>query len=173
MHATAKTAPLYHERLYVPWWWWVIGAGLGALMAGQFRLALYELPAWLPFAVLVPLTLLVVWRIGRGVVEIRPIADGAELRVRGAHMTLDAVGAVAELDAKTVRMLAGRHGDPAAYVVMQPWIGPGVQVIVDDPDDPTPYWLFSSRHPDQLAAALRAARGGRRDDQRDPGAEDR
>lgn len=159
MPATAQTAPLYRERLYVPWWWYVIGAGLGALMAGQFRLALYTLPAWLPFAVLVPLAVLVVWRIGRGVVEIGPLDGQTELRVRGAHLPVDAIGAVAELDAKTLRLLAGRHGDPAAYVVVQPWIKPGIQVIIDDPDDPTPYWLFSSRHPERVAATLRAARG--------------
>jgi hypothetical protein len=27
--------------------------------------------------------------------------------------------------------------------------------VLDDPDDPTPYWLISSRHPDRLLAALR------------------
>jgi hypothetical protein len=32
----------------------------------------------------------------------------------------------------------------------------GVRVDVADPDDPTPYWLVSSRHPDKLAEALRA-----------------
>lgn len=160
MPATAKTETLYRERLAVPWWWYIVGAALGALMAGQFRLALYTLPPWLPFAVLVPLAVLVVWRIGRGLVEIARGDGGPELRVRGAHLPVDAIGGIAELDAKTVRLLAGRHGDPAAYAVLQPWVGPGVQVIVDDPDDPAPYWLFSTRHPDRVAAALRAARGG-------------
>jgi hypothetical protein len=27
-------------------------------------------------------------------------------------------------------------------------------VVLDDPDDPTPYWLVSARHPDRLLAAL-------------------
>jgi hypothetical protein len=43
-------------------------------------------------------------------------------------------------------------------VSIRPWIGPGVQVWVDDADDPTPYWVVSSRHPDRLVRALRATR---------------
>jgi hypothetical protein len=29
-------------------------------------------------------------------------------------------------------------------------------VVLDDPDDPTPYWLVSSRHPDRVLSALRS-----------------
>jgi hypothetical protein len=31
-----------------------------------------------------------------------------------------------------------------------------VLLVLEDPDDPTPYWLVSARHPDQVLAALRA-----------------
>ena len=27
--------------------------------------------------------------------------------------------------------------------------------MIDDPDDPTPYWLVSSRHPELVLAALK------------------
>jgi hypothetical protein len=30
-----------------------------------------------------------------------------------------------------------------------------VLLILDDPDDPTPYWLVSCRHPERVLAALR------------------
>jgi hypothetical protein len=139
------------ERLHLPWWWYPSAALLGALLAGQFRLALYSLPGWLPFAIIIPVMLLVAWRAGAGRLQV----DGRELRVRGARLPLDAVGEVIELDSREVRLLAGRRGDPAAHVVLQPWIGPGLQIIVDDPDDPTPYWLISTRRPARVAAALR------------------
>jgi hypothetical protein len=29
-----------------------------------------------------------------------------------------------------------------------------VLLVLDDPDDPTPYWLISCRHPARLLAAL-------------------
>ncbi|RIS22389.1 DUF3093 domain-containing protein, partial [Mycobacteroides abscessus] len=50
----------------------------------------------------------------------------------------------------------GRQLDPAAFVVHRAWIGPMVLVVLNDADDPTPYWLVSSRHPDRLLAALRS-----------------
>ena len=31
-----------------------------------------------------------------------------------------------------------------------------VLVVLDDPEDPTPYWLVSSRRPEKVLAALRA-----------------
>jgi hypothetical protein len=33
-----------------------------------------------------------------------------------------------------------------------------IRVWVDDPADPVPYWLVSTRSPQRLAAALEAAR---------------
>ena len=56
--------------------------------------------------------------------------------------------------------------DPAAYVLHRNWVGPMVLVVLDDPDDPTPYWLVSTRHPDKVLSALRdggeAAHAGNR-----------
>ena len=40
--------------------------------------------------------------------------------------------------------------------LVRPYVRRGVLVRVTDPDDPTPYWLVSSRHPRTLAAALAA-----------------
>jgi Protein of unknown function (DUF3093) len=34
-----------------------------------------------------------------------------------------------------------------------------VEITLADPADPVPYWLVSSRRPDQLATALTAASG--------------
>jgi hypothetical protein len=42
--------------------------------------------------------------------------------------------------------------------VQRPWIKGAVQVHLDDPSDPTPYWVVSSRRPATLASALLAAR---------------
>ena len=53
----------------------------------------------------------------------------------------------------TLRRVVGREGDPAAFVSIRPWIGPGVQLWLDDPEDPTPYWVISQPAP--------AARGRR------------
>lgn len=151
--ASSKADLVIDERLHVPWWWYLAAALIGGVLAGQFRLALYSLPEWLPFSILVPLAMLLAWRAGASKLQV----GRGELRVRDARLPLDVVGDVIELDSRTVRLLAGRRGDPAAYVMLAPWIGPGLQVMNEDPEDPVPYWLFSTRHPHKVAVALRAA----------------
>ena len=46
--------------------------------------------------------------------------------------------------------------DPGAFVAHRAWIGPMALIVLDDPDDPTPYWLVSTRHPDRVLSALRS-----------------
>ena len=87
-------------------------------------------------------------------------ASGAELRIRGAHLPLRYVSGAVALDGPTLRRVVGREGDPAAFVSIRPWIGPGVQFWVDDPDDPTPYWIVSSRRPERVVELLRSASAG-------------
>ena len=50
----------------------------------------------------------------------------------------------------------GRQLDPAAFVMHRPWVGPMALLVLDDPDDPTPYWLVSAKDPAKLLAALNA-----------------
>jgi Protein of unknown function (DUF3093) len=47
--------------------------------------------------------------------------------------------------------------DPAAFVVSRPWLHTAVRLMVDDPADPTPYWVVGTRRPDRLLAAIREA----------------
>jgi hypothetical protein len=60
----------------------------------------------------------------------------------------------AEIPQSAKSAALGRQLDPAAYVVHRGWVGPMVLVVLDDPDDPTPYWLISCRHPQRVLAAL-------------------
>jgi hypothetical protein len=106
-----------------------------------------------PYAVLVPLAVFIVWWLGHNRLEIR---DG-ELRIRGAHLPLRCVSGVVGLDPRTLRRVVGREGDPAAFVAIRPWVGHGVQLWLDDPEDPTPYWVVSTRHPDEVVRIIRAS----------------
>ncbi len=44
------------------------------------------------------------------------------------------------------------HG--LAYLHLRSWIKPVVRIQIEDPQDRTPYWLTSSRHPEELTSAL-------------------
>jgi hypothetical protein len=151
---------VYREALRVPVWWYVVAVGIAAIIAAEFHISSINLIDWIAFGVLLPLSVVIVWSLGRGHLEIRTGGDGelrsGELRVRGAHIPLgDLSGAVA-LDAATLRRVVGREGDPAAFVSIRPWIGPGVQLWVDDPEDPTPYWVVSSRQPRRIVDLVRS-----------------
>jgi len=147
-------AVAYRERLATPWWWYVVALAVAGLIAGEFRLSGADLTVWIPFCTLLPLSVVIVWSLGRSALV---ISDG-ELRVRGAHLPLTYVSGSVALDAETLRRVVGREGDPAAFVSIRPWIGGGVQLWLDDPDDPTPYWVVSTRHPRQVLEAVRASR---------------
>lgn len=150
--AAKQAAVLYRERLRTPLWWYAVGLFVASLIAAEFHIGGYNLTDWIPWSTLLPLSVLIVFWLGRSKLE---VSDG-EVRVRGAHIPLRFVSGVVGLDQKTLRRVVGREGDPAAFVSIRPWIGPGVQLWIDDPDDPTPYWVLSTRHPDKLVQVLRA-----------------
>jgi hypothetical protein len=141
----------YRERLRTPWWWYPIGIGVASLLAGEFHISGLPLTDWIPFGVLVPAAILIIWALGRGELAI----SDEELRVRGAHISLRYISGAVALDANTLRRVVGREGDPQAFVSIRPWIGPGVQLWLDDADDPTPYWVVSTRHPARVVGLIR------------------
>jgi len=144
----------YGERLTLPWWLWLAATGLAALLAAEIWMGAPGLRAWLPFAVLIPVTLGVLGWLGR----IRVTVRDDELLVDDARLPVRFVADAVALDASGRREVLGVGADPLAFVVQRPWIAGAVQVVLDDPDDPTPYWVVSSRDPVRLATAILSAR---------------
>lgn len=143
--------PDFTERLAVPWWWWPLGAAIATLLAAEVHLGQPGLRAWLPYLLTVPLAPVVLVWLGRHRVR---VAVG-ELHVGPAHLPLRHVGQVTPVPARDKRRVLGPELDPAAFVLHRPWIGPAVRVELTDPEDPTPYWLFSVRRCEQLTELLR------------------
>jgi hypothetical protein len=75
-------------------------------------------------------------------------------RARLPRSAIAGVGAYTGAEATAER---GTRLDGRAWLLLRGWIPGLVHVTLNDPDDPTPYWLVSTRHPDQLAAALSSA----------------
>jgi hypothetical protein len=140
------------ERLHVTWYLWLLPLLGAGLLAAEVHLGYPGVRAWLPYVVLLPLTAVLIWRAGRARVSV----EGGELHVGDAHLPLEHVGAVEVFGADKKREILGRRLDPTAYVLHRGWVGPLVRVEVTDPEDPTPYWVFSTRHPEKLASLLRA-----------------
>lgn len=146
------TAPIaFRERLYVPWWGWPLPLGAAALLAAEIHMGFPGVRSWLPYLITVPLVVLLIVRMGSAKVEV----SGGELRVGSAHVPLELLGEVEVFDAKHKREAMGPNLDPMAFVTHRGWVGPMVRVELRDPADPTPYWLFSVRSAEKLAAVLR------------------
>jgi Protein of unknown function (DUF3093) len=52
----------------------------------------------------------------------------------------------------------GQRLDARAWLMIRGWVDPVVRVELNDPSDPVPYWLVSTRRPDELVAAITAAK---------------
>ena len=148
--------PSYRETLWVPASWWLVAAGAVVTIwvttdaAGGTGLAA-------PVTLVTGLAMLAgLWAYGRARLEV----TRAGLRAGPARLPLWAVGAVTPLDAAATRAVAGPQADPRAFLELRSYARTSVRVDVDDEADPTPYWMVSTRHPDQLAAALLEAKTG-------------
>lgn len=146
----------YRERLRVPWWWWPLGFGVAGLIAKEVNMGVRTLPPWLPYVVLGAVAAGVLLWLGR--VEVRVVQTGAdvELWAGQAHLPASAVSRSAEIPRTAKSAALGRQLDPAAFVLHRAWVGPMVLLVLDDPDDPTPYWLVSVRHPERVLSAMRS-----------------
>jgi hypothetical protein len=153
---TTKTPPPvaeYDERLGVPLRWWALATMFLASMLLAFLVAT---PLWVALSGTAVLVLLVVGLfLGYGAVHVT-VVDG-KFRAGRAEIPTALVGAPVALDAAATRRQAGVDADARAYLLLRPYVKRAVLVPVDDPADPTPYWLVSSRAPDRLVAALDAA----------------
>jgi hypothetical protein len=140
----------YRERLTVPASWWIVALvfggvcgwimvvattpGLGAIAAVAGSLAAGAL----------------IWSYGSLTLR----ADAGGLSIGSAHLGAPHIGAVTPLDRAAFRASLGPEADARAWLRTRPYVDGGVRVDVNDPRDPTPYWLISSRHPEAVVAAL-------------------
>jgi hypothetical protein len=167
---------VYHERLRVPFSWWLLGLVTMLLLATEV-VAGYALPiAVAIYVVLVGLVAAMLWSWSRPTV----LVTEEELRAGPACLPLAAVGEVSALDEAQTRSLRGPRGDPAAFLLLRPYLRQAVYIEVATPGAQTrahrrlrgfrlraemtrpatdsPYWLVCTRHPAGLVAAINGAR---------------
>jgi hypothetical protein len=140
----------YRERWAVPWWGWLGLVAVAVLLAAEIHLGQPGIYSWAPYVTLIPLSLLLLARASR----ITLAVNGEELRVDDAHIPRRFLLAAEELAGEEKRRALGPELDPVAFVVHRPWVPGTVRIYLDDPEDPTPYWIVSARRPQALLAAL-------------------
>jgi len=144
----------YRERLRAPMSWWL----LSLLCVVMFGTTL-----WAGFSLLVAVAVyavlgagcaaaLLLW--GSATIEV----TSGKLRAGSASLLLSQAGEVAALDEAQARALRGPRADPAALLLIRPYLKQAVYVEVTGQFSARPYWLIGTRHPAELAAAIEDSR---------------
>lgn len=80
--------------------------------------------------------------------------DDALFTAGRARLPRTAIASVSAFTGQEATAQRGTQLDTRAWLLLRGWIPGLVKVQLNDPSDPTPYWLVSTRHPGELAAAL-------------------
>jgi len=71
---------------------------------------------------------------------------------------MELAGEVVALDETQARALRGPRADPAAFMLLRPYLKLAVYIEVIGEHQDRPYWLIGSRRPAELAAAIERSR---------------
>ena len=142
---------VYSEKLWPSWWVWVVVIGISA--ACILVLAPISVAAGFTGAVVVFLVLC------GALIATTPavVVTRGELRAGRAVLPREFVASAEGFTGDEATAERGVRLDGRAYLCLRGWISPVVRVELSDPDDPTPYWLVSTRRPARLLAALAAS----------------
>lgn len=152
--SAASTAPAYEERLWPSFGVWAALALL-AVMLGLVALRSGVMGSLITFVVAFAV------EAGLMISTAPRLQVGPELFVAGgARIPLSLLGPAEALDAEAMTRATRTELDARAFLCIRGWLKQGVRVQLNDPEDPTPYWLVSSRRPAELAAALESTRRG-------------
>jgi hypothetical protein len=80
----------------------------------------------------------------------------SHLTVARAKIPRNLLGNIEEIAKDQIFSERGPKLDPAAFKVFQGTVKTAIKISLNDPNDPTPYWIISTRKPAQLAEVLRA-----------------
>jgi hypothetical protein len=142
-------APLFRERLYVPMRWWVI-AFFGVAIGGAEVFAGFD---WhlvvIVYAALGLPTAAILLATG----HLTVVVDAAGVHERGRTLPPEAMLEIRRLDPAQTRRQLGPGGDRAAHLVARSYVPQSIAIRTSE-ESGVPYWLVSTRRPDELMAAL-------------------
>ncbi len=79
-----------------------------------------------------------------------------QLRVGKATIPREHLGAASAFSGSHAIAQRGVQLDARAWVMFAGWVDPVIRIEIVDPLDPVPYWIVSTRHPEDFVAALRS-----------------
>lgn len=82
------------------------------------------------------------------------VVTDSDLSVGKVCIPRQFIGKPAVIERDEIFRERGPNLDPAAYKVFQGTVKTALRIPLEDPEDPTPYWLVSTRKPQKLLEAL-------------------
>ncbi|MFT4213533.1 MAG: DUF3093 domain-containing protein [Microbacterium sp.] len=150
--ASTSAPDEYRERLS-PSLWTLLSAAVVAPMVALVFAPLVPTLA-LAVGVLAAVAFIALLVLLSPVVAVR----GGELLVGRAHIPVDLLGEPAALTGDGARAARGPELSRTAWHLLRGGIDPVVRIPVLDEGDPVTEWVFSTRAPDRVIAAIRRAR---------------
>ena len=140
----------FREQLRIPFIWWLFGA-LFAVSVGWIFLVIttWIIAGIATLIVALPLAW-ALWTYGSLTLD---VTDGT-LRVGRAQLEECFRGPAQALSAQGFRHAMGPGADARAFLLVRPYVKTGALIPVADRSDATPYWLVSTRHPEDFVASL-------------------
>lgn len=142
----------YAERIYVPWWYGICAAIIVGLLTYEVHIAFHDTVIDIVTGVI--LGLLALWCLVALSRTSIGIDENSNIHVSTAHIAPHFIRSVFIVEPEMKSAALGRQSDPMAFVVHRGWVKRMILLTIDDAEDPTPYWIFSSRHPDKFIASL-------------------
>lgn len=145
---TPSAPVLFHEKLRPNWAIWLVAVGLGATAGVAF----FPIGAtWGITAGLIAFAL-----IGGAFIANTPTIEVTADTVRVGRATIERqyVGEVTGYRGSAAYHQRGPGLNGIAFMNIRGWIDPVVRIEITDERDATPYWLTSTRRPEELTAAL-------------------
>lgn len=147
----------YEERLSLPWWWWVVAA----LLVASLAMAVF---AYVPPAVGTAVT--VFFLLGIGAVLLGYGRLAVSVHADAVSVGRNCIGAewiagAEPLEGDEAVAALGRNANVRDFLKTRPYVPHLVRIRIDDPADPHPHWMVSTRKPQELAGAINAMARGR------------
>jgi hypothetical protein len=144
----------YRERLRAPVSWWLVVTGCVLLCGTTLWAGLSLLAAAMIYVGLEAACALALLGWGAATIEVTE----HDLKAGAQRLPLASIAEVSALDAAATKVLRGPRADPAAYMLLRPYLKASVYVEVAGRPVGRPYWLIATRRPAELAAAIDRAK---------------
>jgi len=144
----------YRERLLVPVSYWLLAVPVVVTLGAEAYFFVDGLIPLLFIALLFVIVAVVLVHWSSATIEVAP----GELRAGGGTLALSDAGQVTALDERQAAALRGPKADPAARILLRPYLKRAVYIAVADQAGGVPYWFVATRRPEELAAAIESAR---------------